>query len=214
MFDLLRDIKKILVLGPHPDDMEFGCVGTVLKLLERGIEVHYAVFSMCEKSVPVGLPPDAIKQELLKVAAALKLPSGNLHLFNYEVRCFPQYRQEILEDMIKLNRSINPDLVFLPSSADIHQDHQTIHNEGKRAFKFNMALGYELPWNNYNFQTDFYTILDEEKVTRKIELINLYSSQKFRNYSDDEFLKSLLRIRGTQVKAKYAEAFEVIRLIA
>lgn len=214
MFDLLRDIKKILVLGPHPDDMEFGCVGTVLKLLERGIEVHYAVFSMCEKSVPAGLPPDAIKQELLKVAAALKLPSGNLHLFNYEVRCFPQYRQEILEDMIKLNRSINPDLVFLPSSADIHQDHQTIHNEGKRAFKFNMALGYELPWNNYNFQTDFYTILDEEKVIRKIELINLYSSQKFRNYSDDEFLKSLLRIRGTQVKAKYAEAFEVIRLIA
>jgi LmbE family N-acetylglucosaminyl deacetylase len=169
---------------------------------------------MCEKSVPAGLPPDAIKQELLKVASAIKLPSGNLHLFNYEVRCFPQYRQEILEDMIKLNRSINPDLVFLPSSADIHQDHQTIHNEGKRAFKFNMALGYELPWNNYNFQTDFYTILDEEKVMRKIELINLYSSQKFRNYSDDEFLKSLLRIRGTQIKTKYAEAFEVIRLIA
>jgi LmbE family N-acetylglucosaminyl deacetylase len=214
MNNLIKQINKVLLLGPHPDDIEFGCMGTVLKLMQSGVEVHYAVFSMCEKSVPEGMPKDIIKQELLTVARAINLPEKNLHLFNYEVRCFPQYRQEILEDMIMLNKNIHPDLVFLPSSADIHQDHQTIHNEGKRAFKFNMALGYELPWNNFNFNTDFYTVLDETLVKRKIELINLYSSQKFRNYSDEEFLKSLLRIRGTQIKTPYAEAFEVIRLIA
>ena len=214
MFELIKEIKKVLVLGPHPDDVEFGCMGTVLKLLEKGMEIHYAVFSMCEKSVPAGLPADTIKKELMEVVKELNLPASNLHTFDYDVRTFPQFRQEILEDMVALNKKVNPDLVFLPSSSDVHQDHQTIHVEGKRAFKFNMVLGYELPWNNFNFQTDFYTILDEEKVNRKIKLINLYASQKFRNYSDEDFLKSLLRIRGTQVKAKYAEAFEVIRLIA
>jgi N-acetylglucosamine malate deacetylase 1 len=206
-------VKKVLVLGPHPDDMEFGCLGTVQKLLQQNVEVHLAVFSMCEKSVPEGLPKDAIKKELLEVAKTLKLDDTKLHLFDYEVREFPAFRQEILEDMVKLGRTIKPDLVFIPSSTDIHQDHQTIHNEGKRAYKFNMILGYEMPWNNFNFHADLFIRLTEEQVARKIELINLYKSQQNRVYSENSFLRSLMRIRGTQIKTDYAEAFEVIRLI-
>jgi LmbE family N-acetylglucosaminyl deacetylase len=210
---ILDKVKKVLVLGPHPDDMEFGCMGTVLKLMEQKIEVHLAVFSMCEKSVPEGLPKDVIKNELLEVAKVLNIDNSRLHLFNYEVREFPKFRQEILEDMVKLGRKINPDLVFIPSSTDIHQDHQTINNEGKRAFKFNMLLGYEMPWNNFNFHADLFIKLSEEKVTRKIEIINMYKSQKHRVYSENGFLRSLMRIRGAQIKSEYAESFEVIRLI-
>lgn len=210
---VFQKVKKILILGPHPDDMEFGCLGTILKFLQQNVEIHLAVFSMCEKSVPDGLPKDIIKIELLKVAELLKLPSANIHLYDYEVREFPKYRQEILEDMVLLGKKISPDLVFIPSSTDIHQDHQTIHNEGKRAFKFNMILGYEMPWNNFNFHADLFIRLSDEIVNKKIELINLYQSQKHRVYSESDFLRSLLKIRGTQVKADFAEAFEVIRLI-
>jgi LmbE family N-acetylglucosaminyl deacetylase len=210
---IIDQVKKVLVLGPHPDDMEFGCLGTVLKLLEQKVEVHLAVFSMCEKSVPEGLPKDIIKKEMLDVAGNLGMDDSKLHLFNYEVREFPKYRQEILEDMVSLGKIVKPDLVFIPSSTDIHQDHQTIHNEGKRAFKFNMLVGYEMPWNNFNFHADLFIKLPEEKVARKIELINMYKSQKQRVYSENDFLRSLMKIRGTQVKAEYAEAFEVIRLI-
>jgi LmbE family N-acetylglucosaminyl deacetylase len=210
---IIDQVKKVLVLGPHPDDMEFGCLGTVLKLLEQKVEVHLAVFSMCEKSVPEGLPRDIIKKELLEVAASLSIDESKLHLYNYEVREFPKFRQEILEDMINLGKIVKPDLVFIPSSTDIHQDHQTIHNEGKRAFKFNMLVGYEMPWNNFNFHADLFIKLSETKVARKIELINMYKSQKNRVYSENSFLRSLMKIRGTQVKAEYAEAFEVIRLI-
>ncbi len=212
--DIIFDkIKTVLVLGPHPDDMEFGCLGTILKLKQRGIDVHLAVFSMCEKSVPEGLPKDVIKNEMLAVWNALEFPTGNLHYFNYEVRVFPRDRQEILEDMVKLGKEIKPDLVFLPSSTDVHQDHQTIHNEGKRAFKFNMLLGYEMPWNNFNFHADLFVRLSETEVTEKIKLINMYKSQKHRTYSSDDFLRSILKIRGTQIKTDYAEAFEVLRLI-
>jgi len=211
---LFEKINTALVLGPHPDDMEFGCAGTVLKLIEQNVSVHLAVFSMCEKSVPAGMPKDIIKNEMLEVAKKLNLKDDQLHIYNYDVREFPRFRQEILEDMVALGRKINPDLVFMPSGTDIHQDHQTIHNEGQRAFKFNMLLGYEMPWNNFNFNADLYVKLTEELVTKKIELINTYKSQNFRSYSDEDFLKSLLRIRGNQIRVKYAEAFEVLRLIA
>lgn len=207
------NIKKVLVLGPHPDDMEFGCLGTILKLKEQGAEIHLAVFSMCEKSVPEGMPKDVIKNEMIEVWTSLGFPLSSLHYFNYEVRVFPQYRQEILEDMVKLGKEIQPDLVFLPSSTDIHQDHQTIHNEGKRAFKFNMILGYEMPWNNFNFHADLFVKLEEKHVEQKIEMVNKYKSQKHRPYSSPDFLKSILRIRGNQIRTEYAESFEVLRLI-
>jgi LmbE family N-acetylglucosaminyl deacetylase len=214
MENILSGIKKVLVLGPHPDDMEFGCMGTVLKMMAQGTEVHYAVFSMCEKSVPGGLPPDTIKKELLTVCDTLKIDAAHQHFFDYDVRTFPQFRQEILEDMVRLNGKIKPELVFLPSSTDVHQDHQTIHNEGKRAFKFNMILGYEMPWNNFNFYSDLFVNLTEEIVLKKIEMVAHYKSQVQRVYSDPEFLRSILRIRGVQTKTNFAEAFEVIRLIS
>lgn len=210
---IFEKVKTVLVLGPHPDDMEFGCLGTILKLKEKGINIHLAVFSMCEKSVPTGLSKDVIKNEMFEVWKALNLPKENLHYFNYEVRVFPQYRQEILEDLVKLGKEIKPDLVFMPSSTDIHQDHQTLHIEGKRAFKFNMLLGYEMPWNNFNFHADLFVKLTDGQVAEKIEMVNKYQSQKHRTYSSDDFLRSVLRIRGNQIRTDYAEAFEVLRLI-
>ena len=211
---VFEQVKTVLVLGPHPDDMEFGCLGTVLKLLNKNVDVHLAVFSMCEKSIPEGFPPGTIRKELLEVAHELGLSSGKIHLFDYDVREFPKYRQEILEAMVALGKKVQPDLVFIPSSTDIHQDHQTIHEEGKRAFKYNMILGYEMPWNNFNFHADLFVKLDESEVAKKIELVNYYKSQEQRVYSSNDFLRSLMKIRGTQVKTEYAESFEVIRLIA
>jgi LmbE family N-acetylglucosaminyl deacetylase len=117
MENILSGIKKVLVLGPHPDDMEFGCLGTVLKLMEQKTEIHYAVFSMCEKSVPAGMPAETIKKELISVCEELKIDSAHRHFFSYDVRTFPQFRQEILEQMVALNRELKPDLVF---SAEQH----------------------------------------------------------------------------------------------
>ena len=133
-------------------------------------------------------------------------------MYNYEVRLFPQFRQEILEDMVALNKKIAPDLILLPSSSDIHQDHETIHREGIRAFKNNMIIGYEMPWNNFNFESNVYVILDEKHIQKKIDVIHIYESQSFRAYRSEDYVRSLATIRGIQAQSKYAEAFEVIRL--
>jgi len=206
-----NDIKKVLVLGPHPDDAEFSSGGTIAKLTEHNVEIHYAVFSMCEKSIPAGFGPGTIKNELLNAAEYMGISKEFLYLYDYEVRVFPKYRQEILEDLFKLNQQVKPDLVLLPSSSDIHQDHHVIYEEGIRVFKKSNLLSYEMPWNNFSFLSNMYVGLDERHVNKKIETLKLYKSQTFRQYSDEDYLLSLLKIKGAQVNEKYAESFQILR---
>jgi N-acetylglucosamine malate deacetylase 1 len=206
-----QGIEKVLFLCPHPDDAEFSSGGTIAKLLENNIEIHYAVFSMCEKSIPKGFPAGTIKNELLQVCDFLGVKRELIHMYDFEVRVFPQYRQEILEEMVKLNKSTKFDLVFLPSSSDIHQDHKTIYDEGIRTFKQSRLLSYEMPWNNFSFLSNMFVVLEERHLKKKIDALKLYKSQSFRQYSDEDYLRSLMKIKGLQINEKYAETFQILR---
>jgi len=205
--------RKILILAPHTDDGELGCGGTIAKFIEEKKQVFYIAFSSAEKSVPKGLPKDTPKKEVRKAIKVLGLKKENLILFNYEARNFLQYRQEILEDMVKLNQKIRPDLVLLPSTYDTHQDHQVISQEGFRAFKMVSLLGYELPWNNLTFSTEGFIILKEKDIQKKIKALSCYKSQSAKFYISGDFINSLAKTRGVQIGTQYAEAFEVIRWI-
>ena len=119
---MINEFKKILVLAPHTDDGELGCGGTIVKFLEEGADVYYAAFSTAEESVPENLPKDILKTEVREATATLGIPAGNLFLYDYEVRKLNYSRQSVLEDLVRLRNNLNPDLVFLPSLKDIHQD--------------------------------------------------------------------------------------------
>ena len=206
-------MSRILVLAPHTDDGEIGCGGTIAKNIERGDSVYYVAFSIAEESVPKDYPRDILKYEVKKATKKLGLPEKNLIIKNYKVRHFPENRQSILEDLVQLNKDIEPDLVFLPSSFDIHQDHKTIHQEGIRAFKNTSMLGYEFMWNHYSFGSTLFSVLDEDKIEKKINSLNEYKSQKARFYTAEKLIKGLANFRGLQISEEYAEAFEVIRWI-
>jgi N-acetylglucosamine malate deacetylase 1 len=210
---MFKEIKKVLILAPHPDDAEFGLGGTIVKLLEMGSEIHLAIFSLCEKSTPKGFEVGIIEQELKESCNFLGLNLENLHIFNYSVRDFPAFRQEILEDMIKLKEKLTPDLIFLPCSSDIHQDHNTIYNEGIRAFKHYNVLGYEMPWNNFGFKSYVFVNLTKKQLEKKIKSLEIYKSQSNRPYSNSEFVESLAKVRAIQIGRQYAESFELIRFI-
>jgi LmbE family N-acetylglucosaminyl deacetylase len=205
--------KRALVLAPHTDDGELGCGGTIARFISQGVEVFYAAFSWAEKSVPEGMPSDILKKEVKEATTVLGISPSNLILFGLEVRNFPSLRQEILEEMIKLKKELNPDIVFLPSTNDTHQDHKTISEEGFRSFKSRTMLGYEVPWNNLVFTTSCFFGLEEAWLHKKIEALRCYRSQAGKDYASEEFVRSLARTRGTQVGMRYAEAFESIRLV-
>lgn len=207
------DHRTVLALAPHTDDGEFGAGGTLARFVREGRAVHYCAFSAAEKSVPAEFPSDVLRKELLDATARLGLAASNVRCLDFEVRDFPRDRQRLLDAMIRIRDEVKPDLVLLPSSHDTHQDHRTVHDEGIRAFKSGSMLGYEVPWNNLSFDTTSFVLLEEQDLARKVEALKCYRSQANRPYANEEFVRSLARTRGTQIGARYAEAFEVIRWV-
>ena len=126
---------RVLVLAPHTDDAELGCGGTVARLVEEGRDVHVAMFSLCDKSLPEGFFTDDLRREFTVAMGELGVCEGSLHVFDYAVREFPSLRQEILEDMVRLRGIVYPSLVLMPSLNDVHQDHATVAQEGLRSFQ-------------------------------------------------------------------------------
>jgi LmbE family N-acetylglucosaminyl deacetylase len=206
--------RKILVLAPHTDDGELGCGGTITKFCAEGKDVFYAAFCLCAKALGGNMPANTLEEECKKATASLGIKPENLILFNYEVRELPASRQQILEELLLLNKKINPDMVLLPAASDVHQDHQVIHQEGLRAFKNTTFAGYELPWNNYSFRTNFFMQLTEAEIEKKVQALKAYHSQSHRNYMQEDFIRSLAKVRGVQCNSQYAEAFEIYKLIS
>ena len=203
--------RRALILGAHTDD-EFGCAGAIARMVESGTDVYYACFSPCEESVPEGFDKDVLKHEVAEAISVLGIEPHRFFLFSYPVRHFPTHRQEILEDLVKLRERIQPDIVLLPALSDIHQDHGVIAREGLRAFKHVTVLGYELPMNTITFQHACFIQLEQRHMEIKLAHLRCYKSQQHRPYARPEFVQSLATVRGVQINASAAEAFEVIRL--
>ena len=205
--------KRVLVLAPHTDDGEFGCGGTMVRLVETGVDVRYVAFSIATKSLPAGFPPDTLAREVKEATTELGIPAENLTVHDFEVRTFPERRQDILELLIEEWEQWRPDAVFQPSLHDVHQDHQVIAAEGLRAFKRTTVLGYEIPWNNFDFSYQAYFALNEAHVERKVSALGKYASQQHRRYCDPEYIRNVARTHGINVNREYAEVFEVYRVV-
>lgn len=208
------NFQKILILGPHTDDGEWGAGASIARWIRQGHQVWYAAFSAAEESVLEEFSPDVLRTEIVDASAELGITKENLRVFHHKVRYFPRDRQDLLEEMIRLRREIEPTLVVLPSSYDTHQDHKVISEEGFRAFKRCSILGYEIPWNNRKIDLTYFQQVDAEDIASKVRAIAAYKSQTFRNPHYEEFIRSLAVQRGFQVGCRYAEAYEVIRWVA
>ena len=210
---MLSKYKNVYVLAPHTDDGELGAGGTIAKLVELKANIFYFAFSTAAESIPDGLPKDILKTEVINATKKLGIPSKNVFIYNYKVRKLNYSRQEILENLMVHRKKLKPDLVLMPSLNDIHQDHTTIAHEGLRAFKNTTILGYELIWNNLTFNTTSFISLDKKHIQQKCEALKEYKSQAKRNYIDEDFIFSLAKTRGVQIGVKYAECFEVVRMV-
>lgn len=206
--------RRILALSPHTDDSELGCGGLLARALEDGAEVSVVAYSSAVESLPKGAPEDTLQVECREALQRLGVPRRRVILCDYPVRRFAEHRQSILEHLVALRRELAPELVLLPASTDVHQDHQVIHAEGVRAFKEATVLGYELPWNHLSFHCQAFVDLEPRHLERKEHALAAYRSQAElgRPYFAPGFAVALARLRGTQVKTPLAEAFEVVRL--
>ena len=206
--------KKVLVLAPHTDDAELGCGATMARWLEEGSSIHVAVFSTAEQSLPPGADPNQLRDECQIALRQLGIPESSQTIFRYPVRRLSYHRQEVLEELVALGRQLNPEVILLPSGADLHQDHRTVFEEGLRAFKHLTIMGYELPWNHITFSAQAFVVVEPRHLATKWAALQCYGSQIELNrpYFQKDFVESMARIRGIQIKAPFAEAFELIRI--
>ena len=184
------------------------------RLVDEGSDVRYVAFSIATRSLPGGFAPDTLAREVREATAELGIPESNLVVHDFDVRTFPEHRQDILELLVGLWEEWQPNAVFQPSLHDIHQDHQVIAAEGLRAFKRTTILGYEIPWNNFDFAYQAYVALRQDHIERKIAALSKYASQQHRRYSDPEYIRNVARTHGINVNREYAEVFEVYRVVA
>jgi len=194
--------KNVLVLSPHTDDGELAAGGTIARFIHEGSNVTYIALSA---------PRPELHEECWKCLEVLGV--DDYSILDFPRRIFPEKRQEILQYIYDYNAENDVDLVLTPSTQDLHQDHQTVTREAMRAFKNSSILGYELPWNHIVFNENCYISLDEEHVEKKLLALSQYKTQETRHYFNMDYLKGLMRSRGVHIKSKFAESFEVIKLV-
>lgn len=193
----------VLALSPHTDDAELGAGGTLSKLKRTGADITVFGFSA----------PRTVNEEEFRASTDV-LGVDSVEIFDFETRRFLSDRQDILQILYDYSQEYQPDLVLTPSTSDLHQDHQVVTEEAMRAFRSATVLGYELPWNNIHFDQNCFIELDEADVEMKLEMLRKYESQiGRRNYFEEDYLRGLVRTRGVQVDAQFAEGFEAIRMV-
>ena len=145
--------KRVVFLGAHPDDIELGC-GALLARIAPATEVRCVTFSDNQKNP---LLTNLIEEHYASMAV-LGVPREKVTLLDFETRRFPDARQEILEAMLKIQREFEPDIVFVHTKADVHQDHNTMTAEALRVFRGRMVLGFDVIRSSYRFFPDFLSI--------------------------------------------------------
>jgi LmbE family N-acetylglucosaminyl deacetylase len=210
---VIEPLRRVAVLAPHTDDGEFGCGGTVARLVESGAEVTYTAFSSAVRSLPPGFPANTLVREAREATSVLGLAPERVAVLDFDVRTFPTERQRILDAMLAIHAEQRPQLVLMPSVGDIHQDHETVAREALRAFTGATLLGYEIPWNCFGFRQQAYVRIEPRHLDRKVRALDCYRSQRHRNYANETYIRDVARTRGVESGGEFAEVFEVYRWI-
>ena len=202
---------KALFLGAHSDDIELGCGGTILGLLEQGqeLEVWWVVFAAspvrrleAEGSAAMFLR-GAVKKEII--------------VKDFKESYFPYIGSEIKTCFEELKRTISPDVVFTHFRDDLHQDHRLISELTWNTFRDHLILEYEIiKYDGGLGSPNVFFHLSEDVCAKKMKyLMENFQSQRSHRWFTEEALRAILRLRGVESNAssKFAEAFYARKLV-
>lgn len=205
MDSLFMQEWRVLALSPHTDDVELGAGGTLARLARLGTRITYIAFARAEASKD----EDSLEECRLSLRM---LGIEDLQFWDFPVRRFSDFRQDILDRLIQLRNAMQIDLVLVPARPDCHQDHQLVTMEAIRAFKKARLLGYDLPWNAVGeSRLDFFVPLSESDIEQKERALACYKGQIGRSFFEPGTIQAIARFRGEQCGEQYAEGFECIR---
>ncbi|MCM8770806.1 MAG: PIG-L family deacetylase [Candidatus Omnitrophica bacterium] len=200
---------NILALGAHPDDIEFGCGATLLKL------AHFknAVFIFVATEGDVGAGAGIRKREQIEAAkfsGIKKIFWGGFYDTHVPVS------KTLIDKIEAVIKETKPHIVFFPYPEDIHQDHRALANCALSATRYvKRVLFYEVPTTR-NFEPDVFTDITDI-LDKKLKLLKLHRSQidktRVPGLTILDSVKSCAIFRGYQARVKYAEGFKSLRFM-
>ncbi len=200
--------KRVLFIGAHPDDIELGC-GALIHQIAPQTDILCVTLSDNQKNPLL----TSLVEEHHRSMDVLGVKRESVVLGPFTTRIFPDSRQEILEYFLKLRRDFNPDLIFVHSKADVHQDHNTITEEALRAFRGITVLGFDVVRSSYGFFPHFIVEVSEESVNKKIEALSQYETYRDRYYFNAELTRSIMVRHGALGEVAFAEGFDILRIV-
>lgn len=216
MLELAFDVESgrpptILCLGAHSDDIEIGCGGAIMQLLDRfpGASVHWVVFSA----------DDARADEARASAADFLAKAGvaDVDIHRFRESYFPYIGDQLKEAFEVLKHRAAPDVVFSHRRHDEHQDHATIAALTWNTFRDHLILEYEIPKYEGDLgQPNFFVPVDAGVAERKIDLLmEHFPSQRGKRWFRPETFRGLMALRAVECNSRsgWAEGFHVRKIV-
>lgn len=217
--------KRVLSFGTHPDDIEIGCGGTELRLIEKGCQVtHVCVTSGESGSQTLTREELRATREREAIAAAEVMGVSDVRFLGFEDG-LTEYTRSMKLEVVDVIRSIRPWIIFTHSPQDNFPQHQVvsklihnaiIHASGpwyqetrEKPWDTPVVLGYEVwfPMNKWQTAVDI-----TDTIEQKLKALACHESQ-IEDVKYDEAFGGLARYRGEMTFAsQYAEAFEIIKM--
>lgn len=199
---------RILALGAHPDDIEAGCGGTLIKYAENG----HRIFLMVMTEGGQGGLPDVRKRE--QAQAARVLQAEKVFWGGYKDTEVPLGR-DLIQTVEEIVKKIDPHFIFVHYHDDTHQDHRHLAMSTITATRYTKnVLFYEGPTTQNFTPTVFVDI--EQALDRKITSLEAHGSQvrktNIEGLSIADVVRSSAQFRGIQGRVKNAEGFLPLRL--
>ena len=199
----LDKLQTVLCLGAHSDDIEIGCGATILKLVRERpeLKVWWVVFTADGKR----------SAEAKKSAQAFLKGAGKSQVIIKQFRngYFP-FQGALIKDFFEsLKRRVNPDLVFTHFRNDRHQDHRLVSDLTWNTFRNHLVLEYEIPKYDGDLSSpNFFVQVGEQLAKEKVDnLCRYFFTQSDKHWFDRDTFLALMRLRGMECCAQYAEAF-------
>lgn len=206
--ELLFYGKRIFFIGAHPDDIELGC-GGLISHITPSAEVFCITLSDNQKNPLL----NNLVQEHYTSMDILGVDQEHVILKDFTTRRFQHERQEILESLFELNKKYQPDIVFTHTNSDLHQDHSTVTMESLRAFRGISVFGFDVIRSSNGFFPNFLVKINEMDVEKKIASLGAYSTYKDKYYFLQDTTRSILVRNGALAECKYAEGFDIFRMV-
>ncbi len=204
-----NELIDILAIGAHPDDIEYGCGGTLIKYVKAG----HRVFLYIATHGTFGGDGTTRSEEM--EASAKYMSASDLFWGGYTDTRIPM-SQDLISEIEVIIGKVKPKFIFTHWRDDTHQDHRNLTACTLAATRYiPNFLFYESP-SSQNFNPNVYVDISEV-LDKKIELLKTHASQMSKTNIEEttivDIAASAATFRGIQARVRYAEGFASQRLL-